>query len=249
MRPALTTWLLGGLLALGTTAGAQAPPASEAQEQQVTTTETTTTTTQAHADTTPKEEVKTWTMEIEGKEYEVHPATPTYEGTTGLFHMPSAYTLPKSKFSFSLFRDNLDRDPKDEDISIHGLSLGYGITSRLELYGNFGLQNRLDADALFQPGFVNDYPFVSTPWETGVGDLKLGAKYGFLNDYRGGAVGLAVRAFVKIPTADEDKGLGTGKVSWGGDLVISKSIAEKLDIHGSLGFVQNGDPDGVGSGK
>src|SRR6185436_5536277 len=140
MRPPLTTWLLGGLLALGPAAWAQTPPASEEKEKQVTTTETTETTTTMSHDTITKEEVKTWTMEIEGKEYEVHPATPTYEGTTGLFHMPSAYTLPKSKFSFSLFRDNLDRDPKDEDISIHGLSLGYGITSRLELYGNFGLQ-------------------------------------------------------------------------------------------------------------
>ena len=97
-------------------------------------------------------------MEIDGREWEVHPATPTYEGTTGLFHMPSAYTLPKGRFSFSLFRDNLDRDPKDEDISIHGVSLGYGLSNRLELYGNFGLQNRIDADALFQPGYVNDYP-------------------------------------------------------------------------------------------
>ena len=130
MRPALTTWLLGGLLALGTTAGAQAPPGSEEKVPQVTTTETetTTTTTTTTEHTITKEEVKTWTMEIDGKEYEAHPSTPSYEGTTGLFHMPSAYTLPKSKFSFSLFRDNLDRDPKDEDISIHGLSLGYGIS-------------------------------------------------------------------------------------------------------------------------
>jgi outer membrane protein OmpA-like peptidoglycan-associated protein len=184
-------------------------------------------------------------MEIEGKEYEVHPATPNYEGTTGLFHMPSAYTLPKGKTSGQLFRDNLDRDPKDEDISIHGLSLGYGITSRLELYGNFGLQNRLDADALFQPGFVNDYPFVATPWETGVGDIKIGLKYGFLNDYMGDAVGLAARAFFKIPTADEDKGLGTGKTAWGADLILSKHINHAADIHGSIGYQKNSDPDGV----
>ena len=246
MRPALTTWLLGGLLALGTTAAwAQVPPASEEREQQVTTTETTTTTTEVHGDTITKEEVKTWTMEIEGKEYEVHPATPTYEGTTGLFHMPSAYTLPKSKFSFSLFRDNLDRDPKDEDISIHGLSLGYGITSRLELYGNFGLQNRIDADALFQPGFVNDYPFVATPWETGVGDIKIGLKYGFLNDYMGDGVGLAARGFFKIPTADEDKGLGTGKTAWGVDLILSKHLNHAADIHASIGYQKNSDPDNV----
>jgi len=245
MRPALTTWLLGGLLALGTTAAwAQVPPASEDKEQ-VTTTETTTTTTTSHGTTITKEEVKTWTMEIEGKEYEVHPATPNYEGTTGLFHMPSAYTLPKGKTSGQLFRDNLDRDPKDEDISIHGLSLGYGITSRLELYGNFGLQNRLDADALFQPGFVNDYPFVATPWETGVGDIKIGLKYGFLNDYMGDAVGLAARAFFKIPTADENKGLGTGKSAWGADLILSKHLNHAADIHASIGYQKNGDPDNV----
>src|SRR5438093_9793966 len=245
MKPAWTTWLLGGLLALGTTAWAQQPPASEADDQQVTTTETTTTTTTSHGETITREEVKTWTMEIEGKEYEVHPATPSYEGTTGPFHMPTAYTLPKGKVSFSLFRDNLDRDPKDEDISIHGASLGFGITARLALYGNFGLQNRIDADGLFQPGFVNDYPFVATPWETGVGEIKIGLKYGFLNDCMGDGVGLAARAFFKIATADENKGLGTGKSAWGADLILSKHLGHAADIHGSIGYQKNGDPDGV----
>lgn len=202
-----------------------------------------------HHGTMTQEEVKTWTAEINGKQYGVHPWAPSYEGTTGLFHMPVAYTLPKGKFSFSLFRDNLDRDPKDEDISTHGLSLGYGATDKLEIYGNFGLQNRIDADALFQAGFVNDYPFVATPWETGVGDVKLGLKYKFLDDYMGDSVGLAVRGFVKLPTADEAKGLGTGKTAFGGDLVISKSLAEKADIHGSLGYQVNSDPDDVNIGN
>jgi len=241
MRRAVTTWLISGFVALTAPAWAQqTAPAGEEQQA---------TTTSEHHSTVAREDVRTWTIDVDDREYEAHPATPTYEGTTGLFHMPTAYTLPKGRFSFSLFRDNLDRDPKDEDISIHGVSLGIGLTSRFEIYGNFGLQNRIDADALFQPGFVNDYPFVSTPWETGVGDLKLGAKFGFLDDYKGDPLGMAIRGFVKIPTADEDKGLGTGKVSWGGDLIVSKSIAEKLDIHGSLGFVQNGDPDGVEIGN
>jgi outer membrane protein OmpA-like peptidoglycan-associated protein len=202
-----------------------------------------------HHGTMTQEEVKTWTAEINGKQYGVHPWAPSYEGTTGLFHMPVAYTLPKGKFSFSLFRDNLDRDPKDEDISIHGLSLGYGATEKLEIYGNFGLQNRIDADALFQAGFANDYPFVATPWETGVGDVKLGLKYKFLDDYMGDSVGLAARAFVKLPTADDAKGLGTGKPAFGADLIISKSLAEKADIHGSLGYQVNSDPDGVDIGN
>jgi outer membrane protein OmpA-like peptidoglycan-associated protein len=231
MRPRrVTNWLLGGTLALAASAWAQDPPADQ------------------HGKVT-REEVKTWVATIGDKEYEIHPGTPTYEGTTGLFHVPSAYTLPKGKFSFSLFRDNLDRDPKDEDISIHGLSLGYGATDRLEIFGNFGLQNRIDADALFQAGFVNDYPFVSTPWETGVGDVKLGLKFKLLDDYMGDGIGLAIRGFAKLPTADEAKGLGTGKPSFGADLIVSKSLAEKADIHGSVGYVANSDPDDADIGN
>ena len=241
MRRAVTTWLVSGFLAMTATAWAQQTTTPAGEQDQ------TTTTMEGHS-TVAREDVRTWTIDIDDREYEVHPATPAYEGQTGLFHMGTAYTLPKGRFSFQLFRDNMDRDPKDEDISIHGLSLGFGLTSRFEIYGNFGLQNRLDADALFQPGFVNDYPFVSTPWETGRGDLKLGAKFGLLNDYMGDPLGFALRAYVKVPTADEDLGLGTGKVSWGGDAIVSKSIDEKLDLHGSLGFTKNGDPDNVNIG-
>ena len=124
MRRPLTTWMLGGLLALAGTSWAQSVPAAGEERNRGTrgdTTQATTTTTTSesgHHRTVAKADVKTWTMEIDGREWEVHPATPAYDGTTGLFHMPTAYTLPKGKFSFQLFRDNLDRDPKDLDISI-----------------------------------------------------------------------------------------------------------------------------------
>jgi outer membrane protein OmpA-like peptidoglycan-associated protein len=210
-----------GSLALATAAFAQAPP---------------------DTCTVTKEDVRTWTLEINGKDYEAHPATPTYEGTTGLFHLPSAYTLPKGKVSVSLFRDNLDRDPKDVDVSIHGVTIGYGATNALELFGNFGFQNRVNADALSQPGFVNDYPFITSPWQTGAGDIKLGLKYKFLDDYMGDALGLALRGFVKVGTADQNKGLGTGKSSVGVDLLLSKSLGRVADIHGGIGYQFNGDP-------
>jgi outer membrane protein OmpA-like peptidoglycan-associated protein len=259
MRRPLMTWLLGGALALTATAWAQTPPVGEegktktatkiasADPAPQTTTTTTTTTTEhtSSGHTVRREDVKTWTITVDGEEYEAHPATPAYEGETGLFHMSTAYSLPKGKFSFSLFRDNVDRDPKDLDASTHGVSLGFGVSNRLEIHGNFGIQQRNDTDALFQAGYPNEFPFVRTPWETGVGDLKLGAKFKLLDDYMGDPVGLAIRGFVKIPTADETIGLGTGKASWGGDLILSKSIDAKLDLHGSIGFVKNGDPDGV----
>lgn len=200
------------------------------------------------------EDVKTWTTTIDGKEYSMRMATPTSEGDTGLFHLSSAYTLPKGKASFSLFRDNFDRDPKDIDFSVHGLSVGYGATSRLELFGNLGVQNRVNVDAPSQAGFYNDLPFAGTSsdsagWQTGFGDVKLGAKYKILDDYLGDGVGLAIRGIVKLPTADEAKGLGTGKTSFGGDLILSKHLSRKADLHAAIGYEVNSDPDGLGIGN
>jgi outer membrane protein OmpA-like peptidoglycan-associated protein len=193
--------------------------------------------------TVRREDVKSWVIVIDGKDYEAHPATPAYDGSTGLFHLPSAYTLPKGRMAFSLFRDNLDRDPKDEDISIHGVTFAFGLSSRLELAASFGFRNRIDADALFQPGYVNDYPFVTQGWQTGGGDVKLNAKFKLLDDYLGDPVGLAVRGYVKLPTADEAKGLGTGKRSQGVDVLLSKSLGRKADLHASVGYQWNGDPE------
>ncbi len=234
MKGRTAVWALGAILALAGTASAEGPAAKEEEKK---------------TKTVKKEDVKTGVMTVDGKEWSIRPATPAYEGDTGLFHLSTAYTLPKGKFAFSAFRDNYVRDPKDLDISIHGLSFAYGATSSFEIFGQIGFQNRIDADALFQAGFQNDYPLVSKPWETGFGDVKLGVKYKFLDDYRGQGVGLAIKALVKLPTADEAKGLGTGKASFGADLVLSKNIAYKLDLHGSVGYRANGDPDQVDIGN
>src|SRR5437588_274296 len=76
----------------------------------------------------------------------------------------------------------------------------------------------LDLDAREQPGYFNDLPQAglttsSSGWQTGLGDVRLGAKYGILSDYRGDPLGLAIKASIKLPTADAAKGLGTGQVS------------------------------------
>jgi len=229
MQPRITTWILGGLLALTGSVGAE-------------------------EDTVKPGDVKTWTATIDGKEYEVRPATPAYDGDTGLFHLSSAYTLPKGKASFSLFRDNFDRDPKDIDFSVHGLSLGYGASDKLELFGNIGFQNRIRTAARAQTGFFNDFPFAGTDsenphWQTGVGDVQLGAKYKLLDEHHGGGAGLALKGYVKLPTADEAKGLGTGKASFGADVILSKSLNGAADIHASLGYQINSDPDSLQIGN
>jgi outer membrane protein OmpA-like peptidoglycan-associated protein len=203
---------------------------------------------EAKPGTVRPEDVKSWTMTVDDKEWSVRTSAPSYDGDTGLFHLSSAYTLPKGKAAFSLFRDNIDRDPKKIDFSVHGLNIAYGATAKLEIFGSIGVQNRLKVGAPAQLGFYNDLPRAglttdSPGWQTGFGDFKLGAKYGILNDYVSDGVGLAIKGYVKLGTADEAKGLGTGKTSFGADLVLSKHLNRKADIHGSIGYQVNSDPD------
>ncbi len=227
MTRRLTAWTLSGLVALAAPAWVGAQDKADKGPK-----------------TVKKEDVKTWTEMIDGKEWSMRLGTPSYEGDTGLFRLSSAYVLPKGKAAFSLFRDNYDRDPKGIDFSIHGLNAAYGVTDKFEVFGQIGIQNRTKVNHLSQPGFFNDLPFAGgETWQTGFGDLKLGAKYAFLDDYRGDGVGLALKGAIKFGTADEQKGLGTGTSGGAVDLVLSKNLNYKADLHASVGYRFQSDPD------
>ncbi|HQZ16228.1 MAG TPA: OmpA family protein [Vicinamibacteria bacterium] len=207
----------------------------------------------APAGTVEAKDVKTWIITVDGKDYEARPLTPTFSGDTGLFHLPSAYTLAKGKSAFSIYRMNLDRNPKDLDATTIGLSFAYGVSSKLEIFGTFGAQ-RNDVDILTQPGYVNDFPragrqTTSPGWQTGASDAIIGAKFKLLDDYGSDGVGLAIRPTIKLPTASFDNGLGTGKVSFGADLILSKSLNNQAEIHGMVGYQMNSDPDGFDLGN
>jgi outer membrane protein OmpA-like peptidoglycan-associated protein len=223
-----TAWGLAGLLAAAGPALAQGTTGSDSK---------------GSTKTVKKEDVKTWTMTLDGKEWSVRPAAPTYEGDSGLFRLSSAYTLPKRKYSFGLFRDNYDRDPKGLDFSIHGFNLAYGATDKLEIFGNVGIQNRVKPNYPSEPGYYNELPNSADHWTTGFGDIKVGVKYAFLSDYRGDAVGLALKAVVKLPTASDTDGLGTGKAAFAGDLILSKTLNYGADLHGSIGYELTSDAD------
>ena len=168
--------------------------------------------------TVKKEEVKTWTQTIDGKEWSMRLGTPSYEGDTGLFRLSSAYVLPKGKAAFSLFRDNYDRDPKGIDFSIHGLNVAWGATDKLEIFGQFGLQNRTKVNYIAQPGFYNDLPFAGgrAAGRPASATSSSAPSTASSTTTAGDGVGLALRGLVKFGTADEAKGLGTG-TSGGGD--------------------------------
>jgi outer membrane protein OmpA-like peptidoglycan-associated protein len=225
MRGRWTVFALAGLLGLGGLASAQDEASGGTK-------------------TVTRDEVKSWIFEVDGKEWSVRPAAPTTMGDSGLFRLVgSAYTLPKGYFSLGYSFDNMDRDPKGTDFAVHGVKVGYGVSNRLELFGALGVQNRTKAHYLAELGGPNEYPFPNGSFLTGFGDIWLGAKYAALNDYLGDGVGLAIKGFVKLPTADEAKGLGTGKASLGADLILSKTLNYGADLHGTVGYELNGNPD------
>jgi hypothetical protein len=198
-------------------------------------------------------DVKTWIFMSDGKEYEARPLTPSFSGSSGLFHLSSAYTVAKGRTGFSLYRMNLDRNPKDLDATTLGLNISHGLSNKLEVFGTFGFQ-RNDVDILIQPGYVNDFPragrqATSPGWQTGASDAAVGLKFKLLDDYSGDPVGLAIRPTIKLPTASFDNGLGTGKVSFGADLLLSKNLNKKAELHGMVGYKANSDPDGFNLGN
>jgi len=83
--------------------------------------------------------------------------------------------------------------------------------------------------------------------ESGLGDITVDASLALLRD-EGQSPRLLALLYAKLPTADEDKGLGTGEFDWGGGLGIGKrfgswsTYAEALYIE--PGTSDHYDPEG-----
>ncbi len=79
--------------------------------------------------------------------------------------------------------------------------------------------------------------------EQGIGDINLSAKYSLLDD-RNYFAGLDISGRVKIPTADEDKFLGSGKTDFSLNLEAYKTIDNWTPYLG-VGYKWKGDPAGI----
>jgi outer membrane protein OmpA-like peptidoglycan-associated protein len=183
---------------------------------------------------------------------ETRPATTTTSGDTGLWFVPTGEILPARKWSLSAYRVNFDYEQGFTDVSRWPVTFGFGVRDRVELFGNFTAVTRIDRDLrpLFDPllpefgGVVNEYPFVNTGW-TGnhVGDLWLGAKFNLTSQHRQQPVAFAIRGMVKLPTASDDDGIGTGRADFAADANISKEINQRVELSGFGGVIFRGDPD------
>jgi len=80
--------------------------------------------------------------------------------------------------------------------------------------------------------------------QSGVGDIVASAFYN-LSDERKAAFGLDLGLKVKLPTADEAKGLGTGETDYAIQADLFKPLGGELTVFGSLGYRWYGDPPGT----
>jgi outer membrane protein OmpA-like peptidoglycan-associated protein len=183
---------------------------------------------------------------------ETRPATPTPQGDTGLWFVPTGEILPDRKWSFSLYRVNFDYEQGFTDVSDWPVTFGVGLRDRVEVFGALTVVNRIDRDVrplfllsqLDAGGVVADYPFVREGW-TGnhLGDLRVGVKYNLLSEWRQQPAAVAVRALIKLPTGDDDNA-STGATDFSFDFIASKEINQRVELAGFAGFVFRGDPDG-----
>lgn len=77
---------------------------------------------------------------------------------------------------------------------------------------------------------------------SGIGDVRLGAAYAIPRSSLGG-VGLALTGQVKLPTASEEKGLGTGETDYTVGAEASATLGGVTPF-ASVGYTMPGDPEG-----
>jgi outer membrane protein OmpA-like peptidoglycan-associated protein len=194
-----------------------------------------------------------------------------FSGGLGLFTIDSGETLPKHGASFEIGANKFSRDPGSITVLQVGWSFGYGITDKLSAFMQFDVHNHVHVDDPAElsldsgsggqygntiyntivpgglPAYVEDYPFAFTN-NGGIGDIDVGAKYGFLSERRGDKVSLALRGDIFIPTVRSINDLlnnqsQTGALDFQLGANLSKTVLDDdLVLMGDVGYRSTGNP-------
>jgi predicted porin len=153
-------------------------------------------------------------------------------------------TPTDGRFSISIGADYSSGDyGASEDTDVWAIPIGLKYRTGLWRFGissswlRVSSPNIVDADG----NFIGNSGAKTT--ETGMGDLHLSAAYNLLDD-RDYLIGLDVTGKIKIPTADEDKFLGTGKTDYGLNVEVFKTI-NAWTPYWNVGYKWKGNPSGI----
>ena len=188
---------------------------------------------------------------VAGDTGETRPATTTIMGDTGLWFVPTGEVLPAKRWSFSAYRVNFDYNQGFTDVSNWPMTFGVGLGDRAEIFGAWTLVRRIDRDVrpfFLQPAGGRASSTTTRSSRQGwsgnqLGDIWLGAKVNLHVAVRQKPVAFALRGMIKLPTAkDDDEGVGTGKMDFAFDAIVSKEVNERVELSGFGGFIFRGDP-------
>jgi len=179
------------------------------------------------------------------------PATTTFFGDTGLWYVPTAEVLPGGNASVSGYRRGTNYVQGYTNIGDFSGSAAIGLGGRVEAFGAFLFDTRVNRDTrpllttVGDGGIVDRYPRVTESW-TGdhIGDLFVGGKVNLLSESRDSPLALAVRGLVKVPTGSVVNGVSTGKTDVSAQVIVSKDIAQLVNVSGYGGYAYRGEPDG-----
>lgn len=137
-------------------------------------------------------------------------------------------------------------DPVDTDITYLPFTASYtrenwtfkGTAAWLEIEGAGTVVGAGDGGVV-----IGNSGNVSSTTESGLGDIWLSAMYS-LSNIPPELLYLDVGAKLKIPTADEDKGLGTGEIDYSLQADLFKPLG-KATPFATVAYKIKGDPDGV----
>jgi len=154
-----------------------------------------------------------------GTAFGAHPLITDDTGTNG-----------KGTFQLELTGEFAYEEEKSSDITVKekgyeaGAVISAGILDTMDILCGFPYQwNRTEEDGTI----VSD--------EDGISDIGLELKWRFFEQ---NGLSIALKPGLTIPSGDEEKGLGTGKVSYGATFIVTKEVGVFI-LHMNSGYMHN----------
>jgi outer membrane protein OmpA-like peptidoglycan-associated protein len=175
----------------------------------------------------------------------------TVDGDAGLWWLPVADPNGRKMARGSVERNSRNTPQGMMNVATFTANVSYGFTERFDLYGGWDFIHRTDRDnqVLFVPsdpergGIDSFVPYARERW-TGnkIGDLRVGAKYAFLNEGEGDSFSAAGRVTLNVPTGDADEGAGQGSFAADLSAVVSRWVTNKAVLTGTAGYLFRKNP-------
>ena len=162
-------------------------------------------------------------------------------GDTGLWFVPTGEVLPAKRWSFSAYRVNFDYDQGFTDVSNWPVTFGVGLGDRAEIFGacpgGAPHRPRRAPDLLQHAGQAGSSTSTRSCDRAGPTTSSATSGSAARSTSRRSVdqkpVAFAVRGLIKLPTAkDDEEGVGTGKMDFAFDAIVSKEINERVELSG-----------------